>query len=60
MYQEGQPRDSNWIVTLTDAMRQRWLAQQLAGVTDIEQRVEIVVAARAMDYNDLRAALAGK
>jgi hypothetical protein len=60
MYQEGQPRDANWIVAMTDAMRQRWIKAQLAGVTDIEQRIAIVIAARAMDYNDLRTALAGK
>jgi hypothetical protein len=49
--------DCNWLVKHCAELRARLLAARLQDVASLEDRLAVKIAVRAMDYNELRAAL---
>lgn len=51
--QERIRQDCNWMVKESQSMREQVKSKLLDGVTDAEQRLNIKIRVRLMDYNEL-------
>jgi hypothetical protein len=51
-------QDCNWIVPQAAAMRAELMQRRLQGVAGLEERIAVMIEVRAMDYNEMRDAIA--